>query len=241
MFEYVEVKTQAQLDKALAKEGVIPVCIGSGTFIVKSGSPEIHIGGSSSPTMVTWGSSSPTMEAWGSSSPTMVAWGSSSPRMVAWGSSSPTGTVGKFAACIVSKHDRAKVNIPGAVILERPIIETAQDWCDYYGVEIKRGNAILYKGVDDDFATSNSRPVGIFYKPGSKPKAPDWDGGEKECGGGLHFWPHPHFADDSAHIVACPVKLSEIVVHKNPSYPEKVKAPRVCGKIYEVDLSGNPI
>jgi hypothetical protein len=158
---------------------------------------------------------------------------------VAWESSSPTGTVGKFAACIVSKHDRAKVNIPGAVILKRPVIETAQDWCDYYGSEIKRGIATLYKGVDDDFATSNSRSVGIFYKPGAKPKAPDWDGGVKECGGGLHFWPRPHFAEGCRHIVACPVKLAEIVVHKNASMPEKVKAPRVCGAIYEVDRDGN--
>ena len=234
MFEYVEVKTQAQLDKALAKEGVIPVCIGAGSFVV-TGSASVEAWDSAS----VRASGSASVEAWGSAS--VRAWGSASVRasgsasVRAWGSASVRAS--KYVA--IHKHG-GRPKIKGGVIIEVPQgFETAQDWCDYHGVEIKRGIATLYKGVDDDFATSNSRPVGIFYTPGSKPKAPDWDGGVKECGGGLHFWPRPHFAEGSAHIVACPVKLSEIVVHKNASMPEKVKAPRVYGAIYEVDLSGN--
>jgi hypothetical protein len=132
--------------------------------------------------------------------------------------------------------------ISGGVIIEVPEIATVKEWCDYYGVEVKRGTAILFKAVDNDYATPHSRAVGIFYKPGSKPRAPDWDDGEKECGGGLHFSPRPsqglQFNSAASRFVACPVRLSEIVVHKNPNYPNKVKAPRVCGAIYEVDKQG---
>jgi len=207
-----------------------------------SSSPTVEARESSSPTVVAWDSSSPRVVAWDSSSPTVVAVGSSSPRVEAWESSSPRGSVGKYAAVIASKSKRATLNIPGAVILTPPAITTAADWCDYYGVTVKRGIAILCKAVDDDYATEHSRRAGIFYTPGSKPEAPDWDGGLAECGGGLHFSPHPllamDFVRDATRFVACPVKLAEIVVHPSGHYPDKVKAPRVCGKVYEVDRDG---
>lgn len=41
--------------------------------------------------------------------------------------------------------------------------------------------------------------------------------------------------------MACPILLKEIKVHKNPEYPEKVKAPRVFKPCYEVDMQGNRI
>ena len=49
------------------------------------------------------------------------------------------------------------------------------------------------------------------------------------------------FNATAARFVACPVKLSEIVVHKNAQYPNKVKAPRICAPVYEVDLDGERI
>ena len=204
MPEYVEVKTQAQLNRALAREDVIPICIGGGYFSVTD---------------------SATVEAWDSA--TVRAWDSATVR------------ASKYVA-IRKCGDGPKVT--GGVIIEVPTsFATPQDWCDYYGVEVKRGIATLFKGTDEDFATRWSRPAGIYYKPGSKPKAPDWDGGVKECGGGLHGWPRAHFAEGYAHIVACPVKLAEIVVHKNASMPEKVKFSRICSPVYEVDLSGKRI
>jgi hypothetical protein len=217
-----------------------------------SSSPRVVARESSSPTVEAWESSSPRVEARESSSPRVVAWGSSSPtvearessspRVEAWDSSSPRGSVGKYAALVASQNDRSKITIPGAVLLEQPKIETAADWCDYYGVAVKRGMALLFKAVDDDYSTGFARSREVFYTPGSKPKAPDWDGGRAECGGGLHFSPSPSlgrdFNPDATRYVACPVKLSEIVVHKNPSYPNKVKAPRVAGAIYEVDVDG---
>ena len=122
-------------------------------------------------------------------------------------------------------------------------IETAQDWCDFYGIEVKRGIATVYKAVRNDYASA--RDASFFYHPGSKPKAPEFDP-ITECGKGLHFSPHPRMAKefysaDDMKFIACPVKLSEIVIHPEGSCPEKCKAPRVYGACYEVDEDGNKI
>jgi hypothetical protein len=199
--QYVECKTQADLDRALAQPDVIPILIGKGTFSIRTNA---------------------TVEA--------------------RGSSSPSGSVGKFAALVASKHDKAKLKISGALILETPEIKTGADWCDYYGVTVKRGIATLYKAVGGNFESSYRTE--FLYTPGTKPSAPDWDGGQAECGGGLHFSPSPGLAlqfSDGPRFVACPVKVNEIVVHKNAMYPNKIKAPRVYGAIYEVDVNGEPV
>src|SRR3990167_9454272 len=77
------------------------------------------------------------------------------------------------------------VHAKGGMQIKIPEILTAKEWCDYYGVEVKKGIATLFKAVDDDYSTLNARSKGIFYTPGSMPIAPDWDGGKAECGGGL--------------------------------------------------------
>jgi hypothetical protein len=41
--------------------------------------------------------------------------------------------------------------------------------------------------------------------------------------------------------VACPVRLEDIVLHRRPVYPSKVKAKRVCAPVYEVDGDGAPV
>src|SRR3990167_4019705 len=84
-----------------------------------------------------------------------------------------------------------EVHATGGIQIKIPEIFTAKEWCDYYGVEVKKGIATLFKAVDDDYSTSNARPKNIFYTPGSKPSAPDWDGGKAECGGGIHASCHP--------------------------------------------------
>jgi hypothetical protein len=124
------------------------------------------------------------------------------------------------------------------------IPKTAAEWCEFYGVDVKRGIATLYKAVDADFSTDRARSKNISYAPGETPEAPDWDGGKNECGNGLHFSPFPGAAlkfNNGAHFVACPVKLSEIVVHPDGDYPEKVKAPRVYKPCYEVNIRGERI
>jgi hypothetical protein len=103
------------------------------------------------------------------------------------------------------------------------------------------GVATLYKAVDDEFGSYH----GASYAPGSTPQAGDWDGGEEECGGGLHFAPRPTFAfpatDDATRFVACPVRVEDIVVQRHSIYPNKVKARGVCAPVYEVDGDGAPI
>jgi hypothetical protein len=120
-------------------------------------------------------------------------------------------------------------------------IETAAEWCDYYGVEIRDGVAVLYKALGSNFRS----PRGALYSPGNVPIAPDWDGGRTECGGGLHFSPSPQMArafnDSAVKYAGCPVTLSDIAVHPNGAYPEKVKARGCCGPCFEVDIHGKPV
>jgi hypothetical protein len=121
-------------------------------------------------------------------------------------------------------------------------VSNAKEWCDYYGVKVSKGIATLYKSVNNDYSNAHNRSV--FYTPGTKPKAADWDGGKEECGGGLHFSPTPALSEKfktGGRFVACPVKVSEIVVHEDGVYPQKVKAPRCCGKVWECDRNGNPV
>ena len=244
----IEVRTQIELDAALTKaNGEQIACIGNGSFVISDSSTvtaydssTVTAYGSSTvrayDSSTVWASDSSTVWAYGSS--TVWAYGSSTVR--AYGSS--TVWASKYVA--VTKHGRhAKVS--GGVLIEVPKLTTAQEWCDYYGAEVKRGVAMLYKAVDDDYATNHSRAAGIFYKPGTSPQVPDWDGGVAECGGGLHFSPHAfmarRFNDAATKYVACPVKVSEIVVHPDASMPDKVKAPRVFGKVYECNQDGKKL
>ncbi|HZV20804.1 MAG TPA: hypothetical protein VE986_04585, partial [Hyphomicrobiales bacterium] len=119
--------------------------------------------------------------------------------------------------------------------------DTPAQWCEYYGVPVKDGVAILYKALASDFTSRH----GFSYQPGSVPMAPDWDDGQTECGGGLHFSPNPkmalEFAPEAGKFVGCPVSLSDIVVHPDGQYPQKVKARGCCGPVFEVDENGKPV
>jgi hypothetical protein len=140
----------------------------------------------------------------------------------------------------VMRHRGGRVE-PQAAAQSSKRPASVADWCDYYGVPIADGVAVLYKAVDDDFNSYH----GMSYRPGDAPEAPDWDGGEQECGGGLHFSPRPTFAlaapEDEMRFIACPVAVADIVVHAQAVYPDKVKAPRVCAPVYEVDEDGTPV
>jgi hypothetical protein len=161
-----------------------------------------------------------------------------------------------FGAAMVRARGEARVEAEGGVSVVvhgvRAVVSggetravtrpaTAAEWCAYYGVEVKDGVATLFKAVDDDFSTYH----GGSYAPGTEPFAIDWDGGERECGAGLHFSPRPTFAlphpDDRMRFVACPVRLEDIVPHPNGVYPDKVKASGVCAPVYEVNEDGTPV
>jgi hypothetical protein len=140
----------------------------------------------------------------------------------------------------VMRHGLGAV-VSGAAVTEATRPGTAAEWCAYYGVPVEDGVATLYKAVDDNFASYH----GGTYRPGSEPIAPDWDGGERECGGGLHFSPRPTLAlaapADDMRFVACPVRLEDIAFRPDFNYPDKVKASRVCAPVYEVHEDGTPV
>ena len=146
------------------------------------------------------------------------------------------------ASCCVSVHRHgAMTTVTGGVQIMVPVPRTPTEWCEFYGVAVKKGVAILFKAVRDDYRSA----YGLLYAPGTTPEASDWDGGVAECGGGLHFSFHPTAArvfDDSAtRYVACPIALEDIAVHPDALYPSKVKARRVARPIWECDAQGQPI
>jgi hypothetical protein len=259
----IKVTTQAQLDKALKKtnggKDELVVCIGSGRFVLPSvGRDNCSIVGRDNCSIVGWGNCSIvgrdncSIEGWGNCSIvgrdncSIVGRGNCSARAL-----SARCSIKATKSVVVMRH-HPEATISGGRILEMPRPETGEEWCEFYGVEIRKGGnfsrklkgqdvAILFKALGENFVSSR----GMSYEPGSAPEAPDWDGGKEECGGGLHFSPHPKMAQEfnsnPAHFVACPVLVSEIVVHPDGSMPQKVKAPRVCAPCWEVDSKGERV
>ncbi len=196
---------------------------------------------------VLWGSShavlreSSRAELWGSSHAEL--WGSSHAEL----RESSHAVLRESSHAVLSKFACAhiygkKVKCDGGIQIRVPEISTPKEWCDFYGVKIEENRTVtLFKATDENYSTSN----GVTYQPGTMPQAPDWDGGKAECGGGLHFAFHPlvalRFKLDAKKFVACPVRLDDIVVHKNAQYPDKIKAKGVCAPVWEVDKEGKRI
>jgi hypothetical protein len=215
--------------------------------------PRVVAQESSQPRVEARGSSQPHVEAWGNSQPRVVAWGSSQPRVEAQESSQPRVEAWAYAqVSLFGKRIKATASANVAVLLHAGAtaegghqitvkLDTPAEWCEYYGVELKDGVAILYKALNGDFTS----PYGASYAPGTVPLAPDWDGGARECGGGLHFSSSPmmamSFHESAVKFAGCPVALSDIVVHPEGQFPEKVKARGCCGPCFEVDGTGKPI
>jgi hypothetical protein len=206
------------------------------SHVVARGSSHVVARGSSH--VVAWGSShvvargSSHVEAWGSSH--VVARGSS--HVVAQGSSH---VVASKLVAIHQHSDQARIDGGVVIRVKRP--KTPLEWCEFYGARIEDGHAILFKGVNVNFES----PHGIKYAPGTMPTARDWDGGKAECGGGLHFSPHPiatlEYNVNAERFIACPVKLEDIFIHPNPEMPNKVKAKGVSLPCYETDRWGKKV
>ena len=218
----------------------------------ESSRPRVVARGSSQPRVVAWESSRPRVVAWGSSQPRVVAWESSRPRVEAWESSQPRVVARGFVQLSLLGKVIAKATASVSVLIDGPAKVTGgrqvtvkrgtpKQWCDYYGVAVKAGIATLFKAVDDNFMS----PHGGNYTPGTAPVAEYWDGGKKECGGGLHFSPSPvmarSFNPKATRYVACSVRLKDMVVHPNGYYPEKIKAKGCCTPTWEVDEDGETV
>jgi hypothetical protein len=224
------VTTQAGLDKALAdKVDWIDIDSPAGVWleVTAYGSSTVTAYGSS--TVTAYGSS--TVRAYGSS--TVTAYGSSTVR--AYDSSTVT------ASPKVAVHlHRSTVHVSGGVVIDHTGVPSmdAKAWCEYHGVEVKRGIATLYKAVNDEWTTS----YGFDYSPGAKPSAPDWRD-DNDCGGGLHFCPTPSHAlaynREATKFLAVGVRVSEM--RQIPGSTAKAKAPRVVRACVEVDINGDEV
>ena len=257
--ETKDVYTQEELMKAI-EESFYPICRGENEFEI-SGSAQVRASGSAqvraygSAQVTAYGSAQVT--AYGSAqvmaydSAQVTAYDSAqvraydSAQVTAYGSAqvraygSAQVRASKYVA--VTTDGAFRGTVAGGTRIEIPPVKTALEWCEFYGAPIHRGVVVLYKAVGDDWKPSRD----IAYVPGTKPSAPDWDGGKQECGGGLHFCATPvhalSYKQDATHFIACPVKVSEIAVHFPAQYPDKVKAPRVYRACYEVDIDGNRV
>ena len=222
----IEVRTQKELDNAIKTHpGELIACISSGSFEICDSSQVTAYGSSQ---VTACGSSQVT--AYDSSQVTAC----DSSQVRACDSSQVTAS--EFVA--VTNYSKL-TKLDGGVLIELPTIKTAEQWCEFHGVEASDGVVTLFKAVSAEFKSG----YGFDYAPGTTPEAPDWDGGEAECGGGLHFSPRPakalQFMPEAKRFVACPVKLDDIAVHENAIYPDKVKAPRCCAPVWECDIDGN--
>ena len=165
-------------------------------------------------------------------SATVHAYGSATVR--AYGSA----TVRATPTVAVHLHS-GRCTIAGGVLIDHTIIDLTdpQTWCDYHGVPTVDGIATVHKAVDDGWTTGR----GTDYRPGATPSAPDWRD-DHECGGGLHFSPHPWQARehmlDASRFVAVGVAVADLrpILGATP----KCKAPRVVSPCVEVTIDGTP-
>ena len=116
---------------------------------------------------------------------------------------------------------------------------TAAKWCAEHHVKVVRGIATVYKAVRADLKSSR----GGDYSLDIVPEAKDWDGGKAECGGGLHFSPHPldawQFDPSATRFLACKVRLTDMRAPKaSDEYPHKIKARGCCAPCVECDQTG---
>jgi len=216
-----------------------------------SSQPRVEAWGSSQPRVVAWESSQPRVEAWGSSQPRVEAWESSQPRVVAWESSQPRVEASGFVQLSLLGKIVAKAAAKVAVLIEgdgpkvtggkqirRQLFKNGKGWCEYYGVPVKAGKAIVFKALDKDLRSSH----GLVYPVGATVKSDGWN--KNECDQGLHFIPTPkmgyEFAPEAERFVACEVAVKDMLVFSTGSYPNKAKAPE-CKVLYECNDDGEEI
>ena len=241
--------TQTDLDAARTQDAEIWLC-GTGRFVVTSAAiatDAAHV--------VAWGSAhveargsahvvareSAHVEAWESAH--VEAWesahveASAAAFLVLFGASRATAT----AQVVVQRHSKI-ATVEGGIVVDIAVPTTPETWCDWYGVAVSNSIATLYKAVRDDYQSAH----GVSYAPGTMPAAPDWDGGQIECGAGLHFSPRPlmakAFDSEATKFLACPVRLTDMrCPSRTDDYPAKIKAKGCCGPVVEVDCYGTPI
>jgi hypothetical protein len=219
----VVVKTQAELDAALANSDVdwIEIRSKAGVWLTVRASDSATVIASDSATVTAYGFA--TVRAYDSA--TVRAYDSATVRATP-----------KVAVHLHSGY--AKVS--GGVLIDHTAsLDDPLAWAAYHGVEVDgEGIATLYKAVRDNWLSS----WGTSYEPGSTPEAPDWRD-TSECGSGLHFSPSPHQAlaydPDATRFLAAGVDIATL--RPLGGGTAKCKAPRVVRACVEVDIDGNEV
>jgi hypothetical protein len=248
----VTVKTQTELDKALAANesnvnidspaGVwLKLTSTDGSHVEAWGSSRVeardssHVEARDSSHVEAWGSSR--VEAWGSSSVVagdsshVVAWDSSG--VVAWGSSSVVAS--KFVAVHLWS---TRVKLDGGVLIDLTKLDlyNLDDFIDYHGVKTDGDELIVYKAVDENWQAGHGYRT-TDYLVGTTVEAPDWQA-TKACGNGLHFCSTPSVAaayGGRTHLLECRIpKADTVALH------DKLKA-KSCRVIREVSIHGEAI
>ena len=234
------VKTQAELDQALADRACTEIAIDSpwGCWL--------SLASRSSATVRAYGSA--TVEAYGSA--TVEAHGSATVR--AHGSA----TVEAHDSATVRAHDSATVRASGwaavhihssrATVTGGHIIDITDldltdpwTWCKYHGIYIDDdGGAHLYKAVDSDLRAGHFWRL-TTYTIGATIKPEQWRD-DNYCGHGLHASPttlqaHSHYPEATRFLeVVCPV------ADLRPIDAAKAKAPLFL-VLREVSLTGSSL
>jgi hypothetical protein len=247
-----EIRTQDEADN-IGDEIDIRVFANVTLKFYDSSQPHVVCYDSSQPCVVCYGSSQPRVACSGSSQPRVECYDSSQPRVACYDSSQPRVACYGYTQVAVAgernlkitataevriRIDRGDPDISGGIVHRVMPPKTPAQWCELNGAMVIDGVATLFKAVHGDFRSSHDFP----YNPETVPVAPDWDGGKKECGGGLHFCARPLIAksfDASAtRFMACPVALADMAVAEDPEYPSKIKAKGCCGPVLECDDDG---
>ena len=246
---HLTVTTQAELDAALQRDDLHKITIDSAHGVW------LHVSnnGINSATVRAWDSA--TVEAWGSAtveasgsatveasgSATVEASGSATVRASGSATVEASGSATVRAGSHVAVHlHSGRATVSGGALIDHTALDLTdpQTWCDYHGVPVVDGIATLYKAVGDDWSTDR----GTDYSPGSLPEAPDWRD-DHECGGGLHFSPHPRqsrsYHPEATRYLAVGVALADLrpIAGGTP----KAKAPRVVVACREVDIDGDEV
>jgi hypothetical protein len=148
---------------------------------------------------------------------------------------------GKYNCIYKQPNHTGKIKTNG-IIIKIPKIKSIEEWAEYHGAKIARNIIYVYKAVRDNYDSAH----GLSYKPGTKPKADDWDGGKAECGGGLHFCASigacRGFDSEATRFLLCAIKLKDIrKPREDDEYQNKIKARCVCKPLIEVDRFGELI
>jgi hypothetical protein len=131
--------------------------------------------------------------------------------------------------------------VEGGVVIDITAIDQKdpQTWCDFQGVSVEDGFAVVYKAVDEVLRSGR----GMAYPIGETVKvlAKEWKA-NGDCGNGLHFGPTPRHAktyhESATRFLACRIPLSH--ASGIPGGTAKIKA-RSCEVLFEVDIDGKAL